>query len=192
MSRTLRIVLLLAGVVAQLTVPALMIRQYEDVLRNGDVFRFRTAPVDPYDAFRGRFVAVRIESNSVPAVDHVEFPRGTKTFIEIGEDDAGYAHFAGLAAARPKENAYLLGRVTHTWEGRTHLDVPVDRFYMAEADAPLAERAYWRNSLMTNHTASILLRVKDGKGVIEDVLIGDTPISQFVEENRESLEKNAR
>ena len=39
---------------AQLAVPAWMIAGRELTLREGQVFKFRTRPVDPADAFRGR------------------------------------------------------------------------------------------------------------------------------------------
>ncbi len=37
----------------QLAAPASMIWRHERTLANGLPFKFQTAPVDPYDAFRG-------------------------------------------------------------------------------------------------------------------------------------------
>ena len=44
----------------QTAVPLSMIARREFTLRNGRVYKFKTAPVDPYDAFRGRFVALAV------------------------------------------------------------------------------------------------------------------------------------
>jgi uncharacterized membrane-anchored protein len=47
---------------AQLAVPASLIWKREQTLRHGSVWKFRTAPVDPVDAFRGRYVALEFEA----------------------------------------------------------------------------------------------------------------------------------
>ena len=47
---------------AQLAVPASLIWKRERTLRQGHVWKFRTAPVDPVDAFRGRYVALEFEA----------------------------------------------------------------------------------------------------------------------------------
>ncbi len=44
----------------QIYTPVSMIIARESTLKEGVLFRFKTAPVDPYDAFRGRYVALRV------------------------------------------------------------------------------------------------------------------------------------
>lgn len=61
MNRNLLLALLVVLAAAQLAVPASMIVQRETVLTQGRVYKFKTAPVDPVDAFRGRYVALRFE-----------------------------------------------------------------------------------------------------------------------------------
>ena len=43
-------------VLVQLFVPANMILEQEDILKNGTPYKFKTAPIDPYDPFRGKYV----------------------------------------------------------------------------------------------------------------------------------------
>ena len=50
-------------VIAQLAVPCWMAYSMETVLLQGTPWRFKTAPVDPYDIFRGKFVALAVEQN---------------------------------------------------------------------------------------------------------------------------------
>lgn len=54
--------------VIQLAVPAFMIVRREHALSMGRAFKFRTAPVDPYDAYRGRYVALNFEAATVKGV----------------------------------------------------------------------------------------------------------------------------
>ena len=43
---------------AQLAVPGWMIYKHESVMREGAVYKFRTAPIDPRDPFRGEYVVL--------------------------------------------------------------------------------------------------------------------------------------
>ena len=47
--------------VAQLGVILFQIVNYERILKEGEVFYFKVLPLDPYDAFRGRYVSLRFE-----------------------------------------------------------------------------------------------------------------------------------
>ncbi len=185
MNRSLRLSLFAAAVVAQLAIPELMIRHWETVLREGETFRFRVEPVDPYDAFRGRYVALRIESNRVPTIDGVGLERGTKLYAEIAIGSNGFARLAKGSLKRPEGKPYLNARVWyHAYDG-IWLDLPIDRYYMNEKMAPRAEEAAWQHSKRTNLTASILVRVKDGDAVIQDLMIDGTPIRQYLMENQD-------
>jgi hypothetical protein len=57
---------------------------------------------------------------------------------------------------------------------------------MEEQIAPAAERAYRQNNRwgQTNTTAYALVRIRDGRAVIENVFIGDKPISQVARESK--------
>ena len=48
----------------QAAVPGSMVWKREHTLREGSVWKFRTAPVDPVDAFRGRYVALQFEAET--------------------------------------------------------------------------------------------------------------------------------
>ena len=65
---------LLLGVViaAQFYVPASMIMKHERVLRNGELFRFKTQPFDPADPFQGRYVRLRYSEAYIPGTDENE------------------------------------------------------------------------------------------------------------------------
>ena len=55
---------------AQIAVPVYMIFLYEDILKNGVPVRLQARPIDPTDAFRGKYVRLVfenpvIESNNI-------------------------------------------------------------------------------------------------------------------------------
>ncbi|HUR30287.1 MAG TPA: GDYXXLXY domain-containing protein, partial [Saprospiraceae bacterium] len=49
-------------VLVQLYVPASMIMESEKVLKEGKEFKFKTAPVDPTDPFRGKYVELNFDA----------------------------------------------------------------------------------------------------------------------------------
>ncbi len=72
MNRSLRLALFVVVALVQLAVAGGAIVKSELALRTGEAFRFRIQPVDPVDAFRGRYVAIRFAVERAPATDDLE------------------------------------------------------------------------------------------------------------------------
>lgn len=181
MSRT-RIIALLFLIVAlvQLALPAARIRLYERTLRDGKVFKFRTAPVDPYDAFRGRYVALRFETGD-PAweeKDNASYKRKIFVLVETGPD--GFARFTKASPDRPASGDYLEAKAGYGGDDQhVRVEVPFDRFYMEEKLAPEAERVYReRSANRRERDAYAIVRLRAGLGVIEQVFVGDKPLAE--------------
>jgi uncharacterized membrane-anchored protein len=169
------------AVLLQLAVPASMIAKRERVLGHGQAFKFRTAPVDPYDAFRGRYVALRFDQNTVPLEPNHDFRGNEKVYALLAEDAEGFAFFSGLRRDRPETAPCLRAQIQHVSGTNAHLRLPFDRFYMDESEAPGAERAYRQNSVRTNRNAYVQVRIEKGFGVIEDLYVNDTPIREYLD-----------
>lgn len=169
--------LLLVVAAGQLAIPATMIRQRELTLRDGHAYKFRTQPVDPYDAFRGRYVALALEPNTVPGTN---FAAGTTIYVTLAEGPDGFAKFAGVSRERPAGQDYL--KVKASWSNSVRL--PFDRFYMEEKAAPAAERAYREHSRQAGaRDAYVIVRVRVGQGVIENLYVAGQPIAEFAREH---------
>ena len=176
--------LFLALAAVQLFVPINQIRSYEDTLATGRAYKFRTAPVDPSDAFRGRYVALNFDGTTAPvrAGEHLESRQ--RAFVQIEEGPDGFARFKEVSATAPSGGDYL--RVDSVWGNpNASFLLPFNRFYMEESAAPKAEAAYRefanRRGKITDQTY-VLVRVKGGRGVIEDLFIKDKPVRRYLEE----------
>lgn len=187
MNRMVRIALFVVVAVVQLALATGAIVKSELALRTGEAFRFRIQPVDPVDAFRGRYVAIRFETERAPVADDFEVVSGKFVFIpiEVGED--GYAALGRAALERPSRGAYLrlrAGGVYPDEDGKRYMwiNLPFRRFYMDEDLAPQAERAVWTGR-RSRREASIGVRIRHGVGVIEELYIDDVPIHQWLAEN---------
>lgn len=168
----------------QLAVPALMIQEREWILSGGRAFRFPVAPVDPYDAFRGRFVAINFQGLDLPAPEGRAARRGQRVYAGIAEREDGTASFTTLSLKPPKEGDYLAVRVKYASD-RVTFETPFDRFYLDEELAPEAELAYRAHASATAGDAFVILRVRGGRGAIEDLVIGDMPIRRAAQERME-------
>lgn len=164
--------LFLAVFFIQIITPLSMIIKRESVLKNGGQFKFKTTPVDPYDAFRGRYVALRLEENYVPAVKETKFNRGQTVFALINIDSQGFAKFTAVTTVRPQGKSYIQTKARYVSGDKMYLDLPIDRYYMEEKAAPMAERIYQEHAQRGKQDAYVMVRIKDGFVVIESLYVG--------------------
>jgi uncharacterized membrane-anchored protein len=176
--RGLILVLFLAACVAQWMAASWKIVERELTLRRGDLYRFKTAPVDPVDAFRGRYVAVQVAENSVPFEGPWDGKPDRWLFAELDAGVDGFARLVKLHDRWPPGKPAIRTRITSfdAQEKRARLDLPLDRFYMSERIAPQAERAYREHSRQGAQDAWLAVRVWRGHAAIEDLYIGDRPM----------------
>ena len=166
--------------VFQLAVPVWMIASREMTLWDGKQFRFRTAPVDPYDVFRGRYVALQFEQNSAPVPANEKLVMNQKVYAQLVEDEHGFARIAEVTANAPSGNGYVECRVNSLTDSLVYLQFPFDRYYMDEKLAPAAEAAYREHSRGEVQDVYVTVRVKDGNAVLEELYIEGMPIREFL------------
>jgi uncharacterized membrane-anchored protein len=180
--KDLLLLLFVAVVAVQLAVPAWMIVRREITLREGMQFKFRTQPVDPVDAFRGRYVWLRLEPDSVKVPDSGKWDPNQRAYAVLEADSNGFAKVTRLDRALPASEPAIAVR-TSWWESQSnmvHFTWPLDRYYMEEKKAPAAESAYRQHSNRTNRTCHVMVRVHGGNAVLEDLFIDDKPIREFL------------
>ena len=181
MNRTILFLLFIAVVVVQLFVPASLILRRENVIKNGKEYALQAAPVDPYDAFRGRYVRITLATATLPLPPDQSFDEGRKAFavLETGAD--GFASAKSISYTRPEGTDYLAVEVSDIGSGNVAIVWPFDRYYMEEFMAPEAERLYWEK--MGERAAHISVRILKGMGVITGLYVDRKPIEQALSEN---------
>ncbi len=160
----------------QLAVPASLIARHELVLQRGVAYRFRTQPVDPYDAMRGRYVALRFDQQRVPVEAAGGCERGDRAYAVLAVGTDGFARVEGLTRDRPRGRDYVSVDAGYASQGGVNVTFPFDRFYMNEKLAPEAERAYAERPRAGSTNSYAAVRVLGGTAVIEQVIVGGIPI----------------
>ena len=105
--RKLRLVLFIALAIVQLAVAGRAIVTSELTLRSGETYRFRIQPVDPVDAFRGRYVAIRMAEARAPVAGDFEVDSGQWIYVSLEVDDEGMASFGRATLEPPDGKAFL-------------------------------------------------------------------------------------
>lgn len=187
MSRKLRFGLFVVVALVQLAVAGGAIVKSELALRTGEAFRFRIQPVDPVDAFRGRYVAIRFAVDRAPAADDLDIKPGKLVFLPLEKDGDGYAVLGQASVVKPMSGPYLrlrAGGVYPDEDGTRFVwvSMPFRRYYMDEDRAPEAGRAVW-GGRRGQREASVSVRVRNGVGVLEELYIDDVPIHQWLVDN---------
>jgi uncharacterized membrane-anchored protein len=187
--------LLIVVAAAQLAIPATMIHRQETILRDGREYKFKTRPVDPADAFRGRYVWLGFEQDHAPwkgpsgSDEETHGRHGQNAFATLAVDANGFAQVSAIAPSKPASGDFLKVQVSYRGWGTNVGDVwfsmPFDRYYMEESKAPEAERVYWQHQnrrTTTNHMTFAVVRVLDGRAALENVILDGRPIAEYVKE----------
>jgi len=178
--RTMLVTILVLVALVQVSVPVSMIIRRELTLRDGVEYRFRTRPVDPYDAFRGRYVALGFENTSVAVTNAHAFRPGRKVYVGLDADADGFARLAAVSLRPPTTGDYLKTKVRYATGTAVVVELPFDRYYMNEREAPAAEQAYNAAARDGKRDAYALVRVRAGMPVIENLFIDEVPMAAFL------------
>jgi uncharacterized membrane-anchored protein len=173
----------------QLYVPSKMIFDAENVLTDGKEFMFKTAPIDPTDPFRGKYIMLSFDETSAQVDPKEEWLQGAPLFVNLTTDEDGFAKIESVAKEEPVGTEdYIKATVGYVFGNDSFANLsilyPFDRFYMEESKAYDAEMLYNESALDTNQVTYALVSVKKGQAVVKDVIIDGIPIREAVLQDR--------
>ena len=177
-------------VLFQLYVPVKMIFNNEAVIAEGKEFKFRTAPIDPNDPFRGKYITLAYEANSFNVPDASGWEQGDNIFVSLVEDSAGFAKIQSVYKEKPvndeKYVAASIGYVVDDTLSWVSINYPFTRFYMEESKAESAGEAYREAARDTTQVTYALVSIKNGEAVIRDVVINGVPVREIAKSRRDN------
>jgi uncharacterized membrane-anchored protein len=163
---------------AQLAVPASLIWKREQTLRHGTVWKFRTAPVDPVDAFRGRYVALEFEAEGQTISPPPNLGYDAKVFVTLRLNAEGFAEIDQVLPSRPEVDNFIEAQL----RGVT-ISLPFDKYWVTERDAPAAEAAYRAQSRRDKQNAFCTVRVFRGDAAVEQLYLDGQPLGEYLRAN---------
>lgn len=174
--------------IIQLAVPAKMIWDKENVLKSGKEFKFETAPVDPTDPFRGKYIALNYKENTYSSDDSSTWKEGEEIYVILQTNTEGFAVIDHVSKDKPAGDSDFVKAKIQSISGlrsnKITLAYPFDRFYMEESKAYEAEQVYNNTQRSSEEPTYALVNIKNGQAVLKDVVIGGVSIVEKVKESR--------
>lgn len=163
---------------AQLAVPASLIWKRERTWRQGHVWKFRTAPVDPVDAFRGRYVALEFEAEGQEISPPPNATFGQTVFVTLRENAEGFAEIDQVSSVRLEGDDFIEAQL----QGNT-VSLPFDKYWVTEREAPAAESASRAQSRREKRNAYVTVRVFKGDAALEQLYLDGLPLGEYLRAN---------
>ena len=185
-----RLILFLITALAAVAYPVIKIINYELPSVPPAVYRFKAGIVDPYDPFRGRYVALNPLPNKIILKEEKKFQDGAYVYAVLSNDKQGIATVVDLVEKPIAEMDCLKIRFYEYGNskdnaGRTiyRINLPFDRFYLNERVAPEAEKAVADITQNNNGECLIIVKVySDGNYAIEDLEINGKSIHEYLKD----------
>jgi uncharacterized membrane-anchored protein len=175
-----RVLLFIILALVQIGVAGSMIVRREMTLHSGRQFRLRLAPVNPYDAFRGRYLQIRIDGDTMPYTPGGEIRPGETVYASIREGSDGFARLHGVSATRPAGDSYFEAQVIRISRDQIRLGLPFDRYYVAEDFRFPADAAGRKENEKPVQNVYATVRIRSGYAVLEGLYLEGKPASEYL------------
>jgi len=170
-----RLIVFVLVAFAQLAVPGSLIWKREHTLRQGNVWKFRTAPVDPVDVFRGRYIALRFDVETQEILPPPSSNYSDRVFVTLKANAEGFAEINQVFATKPAGDDFIEAQLS----GKM-VSLPFDKYWVTERDAPAAETAYQNLSRRGNQNAYVSVRVFRGDAAMEQLYLDGQPLGEYL------------
>ncbi|MDA7501889.1 GDYXXLXY domain-containing protein [Chitinophagales bacterium] len=175
-------------VVLQCWIPASMILNNEAVIKNGFSYKFKTAPIDPSDPFRGKYVDLAFEENSLSVTDPENWINGESVYLRLTQDEEGYAKLLSVSRVRPDHDIYFtakINRIKTKDDPELVFNYPFERFYMEESKAYEAEQLHRSSRIDSTKSTYAVVKILGGESALIDVQINGESLKELVKERQE-------
>ena len=165
--------------IIQLAVPLSMIINKEVILGRGETINFQVRPVDPYDAFRGKYLRISILENTV-ITNTDYFKNNQDVYARITVDNDGFGTPVAISTEPYDNELYIKCKIDNVYDDSVILSFPFDRFYINEKYSSLGEKLYNKYSNGEKKDAFISVRISKGKAVLEEMYLSGIEINEFI------------
>src|ERR1043166_7540806 len=132
--KALRLGIFVLVALAQLAVPAMMAWGRVQTLAHGRVWKFKTAPVDPEDAVRGRYVMLRFDAEDFTQAEQLKSADSIYAILKEGAD--GFAKVDHLSLPPAPADSGMKVEAGGWGQERQHIVFLFGFFWLPEKNAP--------------------------------------------------------
>lgn len=180
-------VIVLFAVIAgiQWFVPLQMVQDRRNTLSSGDIYKFKMAPMDPEDPFRGEYLDLRFKEDQIKVGPETQWQAGESVYVILHKDSIGFAQISTLSKEKPLlEKDYIKSTIRYVDGGKSlivHIDYPFDRYYINERMAGPLEKVLTENQRDTSKVNYAQVRIRSGQAILEEVFIDERSVPEWYE-----------
>jgi len=182
--KTLSFVIFGLAALAQWLVPLSSIKQHEQTLAKGTLFKLKCSAPDPYDPLRGRFLAVRPEQREVTVPAGLKLQSGMQVFATLTTATDGLASITSLSLTPPTSGDFIRLKSGYVYSEKTQIQWPFDRLYINEKLAPEADKWFAEN-IRSAKGIIAEVRVLNGRAVLADLSFDGKPLREILKSRKE-------
>jgi len=169
----------------QLYVPFSMIWEREEIIDAGRLYKFRSAPIDPADPLRGRYVVLSYQDNYVEIPGDSIFFSGQNVYVIIENDASGFAKIVDIKLKKPSSETDFvkaeIASVSYSSDmSSIYVDYPFNRYYMEESKAPLAEELQNEAALDSSSITHVEVQILEGEAAVQGIYIDGVSIEELL------------
>ena len=180
-NKKITLLIFILVIVAQFYVPLQMMFNQEDIMKTGTEFKFQTAPIDPYDPLRGKYITLFFKEREITVQNNIKWRSSESVFATLTTDKNGFAKISSISKMKPKNSeSYIKTKISLGYmNSKIIIDFPFNRYYMNEDIAQKAEKIYQEFSIKKKNETYALVAVKNGEAVLIDVRINEVSIKDL-------------
>lgn len=157
-----KFILYIIAIIILFIIPIITIITNYNTLKSGEVFIFKVRSYDPYDVFRGNYMNIVFDENSVINTSNI-IDTFKKVYVEIGKNNDGFGYFKSISNTKPKNTKTYFKTNCNMYsynesKKKYVIDTP-NRYYMNEKKSKMAEEILNKNI----KNAYVKVSVKNGK-----------------------------
>ena len=180
-NKKITLLIFIMVVIAQFYVPLQMILDQEDIIITGTEFKFQTAPIDPYDPFRGKYITLFFKEREITVQNKIKWHNGETVFATLTTDKNGFAKVSSISKIKPSNSEpFIASKISVGYiSSILMIDFPFNRYYMNEDIAQKAEKIYQEFAIKKKNETYALVAVKNGEAVVKGVCINEISIKDL-------------
>jgi len=115
-----------------------------------------TQPIDPFDPFRGQYMAINYEISSISDVEGTT--EGDSVFISLKEDKQGIWRKESVSKSKPDKGDFIKGEVTSVYGNNIRVEYGIEQFFF-ERNADLPTRNITVEAIVANSGRAKLVQL---------------------------------
>ena len=115
-----------------------------------------TQPVDPFDPFRGQYMAINYEISRINDIEG--FKEGDSVYISLKEDKQGIWRKEGVSKLKPNKGDFIKGEVTSVYRNSIRIEYGIEQFFF-ERHAKLPTRNITVEAVVANSGRAKLVQL---------------------------------